>query len=45
MAESMWDVHLFGFDLRSGNNTDLRIFFRVQVKELDQWQAIEHVEL
>lgn len=45
MAESMWDVHLFGFDLGPRINTDSKIFFRVQVKEFHQWQVTQHVEL
>lgn len=45
MPELMWAVHLFGFDLRPGDNIDSRVFFRVQVKESDQWQAVEHLEL
>lgn len=44
MPEFMCALYLFGFDLRSSNNIDLRVLFGAQVKESDQWQAMEHLE-
>lgn len=44
IAEPMWTAHVFGFDLGPGNHR-FKFFFRVQVKEWDQCQAMEHLEL
>lgn len=44
MLELMCALYLFGFDLRPSNNIDSRVLFRAQVKESDQWQAMEHLE-
>lgn len=44
MLELMCALYLFDSDLRPSNNIDSRVLFRAQVKESDQWQAMEHLE-